>query len=352
MALDARVQRDSADIDRASVDVDLSSDEVCLVTGGAGFIGSHLVRELVRQGKQVVVYDFAPDASYIADCMDQVTFVYGDVVDMPHLMSVMAEHQVDVVFHLGYFMVPDTENRLGTAIQINCAGFHNVLEAARILNVRRVVWASSQAVYGEAASYQSGHLDEDDFVQPSLLYGACKLFNEHIGRFYREQRGLDNIGFRKTIVFGLGKSRRRDYSIMHLLVENALLGRPIEMPPVDYPANWIYVKDVVRAYLLGARAPRPEHMIFNVGGFVYRCSDVVEQVKRVVPDAVVHRQEEYALPDPIQVYWQDQTRAKEELGYEPVYTMEEATRDYARMIEEFGEQYKGAWLDYEVVPLP
>jgi len=332
--------------------VQWDSDEVCLVTGGAGFIGSYLVRELVSQGKKVVVLDVTPDASYIADCMDEVTFVYGDVADMPHLMGVMADHRVNVVFHLAYLLVPDTDNRLGAAIQVNCAGFHNVMEAARILKVRRVVWASSQAVYGQADFYPLGPVNEDVFVNPTLVYGACKIFNEHVSRYYRDVHNLDNMGFRKSVAYGLGKSRLRDYSIAHLLVENAVLGRPVEMPPVDYKANWLYVKDIVRAYLLAAQAPRPEHIIYNVGGFVQSCSEVIDILKKIVPGVTVHQQEGYILSHPIEVWNQDQSRAKEEFGYEPVYTVEEAVRDYTKMIEELGDQYKSAWSAYEVMPLP
>lgn len=158
------------------------------------------MRELVRKQKRVIVYDFAPDASYLADCMNDVGFIYGDVADMAHLTAVMAEHAVDVVFHLAYLLVPDTEERLGTAIQVNCAGFHNVMEAAKCQGVRRVVWPSSQAVYGLAEFYPEEPVSEDVFVNPTTLYGACKLFDEHIARHYREKEGVDNIGLRKLVV--------------------------------------------------------------------------------------------------------------------------------------------------------
>lgn len=319
------------------------SDEVCLVTGGAGFIGSHLVRELANQDKKVVVYDFTPDTSYIADCIDRITFVYGDVADMPHLVRVMADYGVNVVFHLAYLLVPDTDSRLNTAIQVNCAGFHNVMEAARIMNVRRVVWPSSQAVYGLAEFYPDEPLTEDVFVNPVTLYGACKLFNEHIARFYRRVHNLDNIGFRNTVVYGLGKSRRRDLSVSHLLIENALLGWPLEMPPVEYYANYVYVKDVVRAYLLAAQAPRPQHIIFNIGGYVHRHSEVVELMKKFVPGVTVHHQKSRTIPNPIDAYALDQSRARKELGYEPAYTLEEGIKDQIKMMEELGDQYRSAW---------
>ncbi len=328
------------------------SDEVVLVTGGAGFIGSHIVRELVNQGKKVVVYDFIPDASYIADCLDKVTFVYGDVADMPHLLGVMADHHVGIVFHLAYMLVPDSNDRMNSAIRSNCIGFQNVMEASRILKVRRVVWASSQAVYGRADFYPPGLVSEDIFVNPTLVYGACKLFNEHVARYYRDAYNLDNIAFRKSVAYGLGKSRLRDYSIAHLLVENAILGRPVEMPPVDYSANWLYVKDIVRAYLLAAQAPRPEHIVFNLGGFVHRNSEVVESLKRVLPAVTVRQQESYVLSHPIEVSAQDMSRIRDELGYEPVYTIEEAVKDYIQTIEQFDRQYKSAWSAYEVTPLP
>jgi UDP-glucose 4-epimerase len=332
--------------------VKLPGDEVCLVTGGAGFIGSHIVRELVSQGKKVIVFDFTPDASYIADCIDKVTFIYGDVADMPHLMAVMSDYKVGLVIHLAYMLVPDSDERMGWAIQTNCAGFQNVMEAARILKVRRVVWASSQAVYGKAEWYPAGFVKEDVHVNPYLVYGACKQFNEHVARFYHDVHGVDNMGFRKTVAFGLGKSRMRDYSVAHLLVENAILGRPLDVPPVDYPANWLYVKDIVRAYLLAAQAPKPEHIIFNVGGFTHKCSEVVGVLKGIYPDLKIKKQTEYILSHPIEVAYQDQSRARDEFGYEPVYTLEKAVEDYRMTVEKFGDQYKSAWTEYKVKPLP
>jgi nucleoside-diphosphate-sugar epimerase len=249
-------------------------------------------------------------------------------------------------------LVPDSNERTGSAIESNCIGFHNVMEAARIAKVRRVVWPSSQAVYGQADFYPPGPVSEDTFVNPTLVYGACKLFNEHIARFYRDQHKLDNIGFRKSVVYGLGKSRLRDISIAHYLVENAVLGRTLQMPPVDYHANYIYVKDVVRAYLLAAQAPPTEHLIFNLGGFVYQNSEAVEILKRLVPQVTVHQEREYSLSHPMEVFDQDQSRARDEFGYEPVYTLEEGTKDYIKMVEAMGEQYRSALSAYEVMPLP
>jgi nucleoside-diphosphate-sugar epimerase len=328
-----------------------NSDETCLVTGGAGFIGSHLVRELISQGKNVIAYDSNPDASYLADCMDKVKFVYGDIANMSDLMGVMADNKVNVVFHLGYLTVPDTDNQTYKAIQVNCAGFQNVMEAARILKVRRVVWASSQAVYGFAEGYPEGPIIEDVHVQPTTQYGACKQFNEHVGRYYRQAHGVDNIGFRKPVIYGLGKSRRRDLSISHLLIENAIVGRPLDVPPVDFYANYLYIKDVVRAYILGAQALPTKHMIFNINGYVHRCSEVVEILKGQIPGLSVVYKKSFDSPNPIDAYNLSPVRAKEEIGYEPAYTLAEGIQDFIKTRNELGNLYTSSSYEYEVTPL-
>jgi nucleoside-diphosphate-sugar epimerase len=329
----------------------LPGDEVYLVTGGAGFIGSHLVRELVAQGKKVVAFDYTPDAGYIVDCLDRATYVYGDVADMPHLAGVIAEHEVDVIFHLGYLLVPDTDNRMGRAIQVNCAGFQNVMEAARIHKVRRVVWASTQAVYGLADGYPDGPIAEDVHVMPNTVYGACKQFNEYVAAYYRQTHGLDNIGFRKPVVYGLGKSRRRDLSISHLLIENAILGRAVEVPPVNYAANYLYVQDVVRAYLLAAGASEVEHMIFNIGGHVHSVSEVVAILQDLFPGLTINQRESLDTPNPIDAYDQDPTRARQELAYNPAYSLVEGIQDFVQARAELGHLYTAAGTEFKTRPL-
>ncbi|MCJ7434626.1 MAG: NAD(P)-dependent oxidoreductase [Anaerolineales bacterium] len=327
------------------------SDETCLVTGGCGFIGSHLVRELADQGRNVIAYDFNPDVSYLADCLDKVKFVYGDVANMAHLMGVMADYKVNVVFHLGYMLVPDTDNRTGRAIQVNCAGFQNVMEAARILKIRRVVWASSQAVYGFAEGYPVTPISEDVHVNPTTQYGACKLFNEHVARYYWQQHGVDNIGLRKPVVYGLGKSRRRDLSISHRLIENAIVGRPVEVPPADFHANYVYVKDIVRAYIFAMQAPPTKHIIFNINGYAYRCSEVVEILRGLFPDLLVSNVKSLDTPNPIDAYDLSPIRAREELGYEPAYALADGVRDFLNARKELGHMYTSSSYDYDVTPL-
>lgn len=319
--------------------VRLEGEKTFLVTGATGFIGSHLTRELVKQGQKVLAFDISPDTTYIRDVLDKVTFVQGDVSELSEILDAIRGYDIDCIFHLAAMLVPDSDKRPATAIKVNCGGFNNVLEAARILRIRRVVWASSLAVCGLSDFYDSELVSEDLFVKPTTLYGACKLFQEHIASYYREMHGIDNIGFRKSIVYGSGKSRIRDLSISHRLIENPILGKPVRMPPGDYESNYVYVKDVVRAYLLACRVEKPEHIVFNIGGHVYKNSEVVGLIKKFFPDAVVEREKQYGLPQPIWVYAQDLARAKEELGYEPAYRLEEGIRDFIDTLSDLGGMY-------------
>jgi nucleoside-diphosphate-sugar epimerase len=163
--------------------------------------------------------------------------------------------------------------------------------------------------------------------------------------------GVVNIGFRKPIVYGLGKSRRRDLSISHLLIENAIVGRPVEVPPVDFYANFLYVKDVVRAYILAAQASSTEHMIFNITGSVHRCSEVVEVLRSLIPGIVVTYKESLDTSNPIDAYDLSPARAKKELGYQPAYTLTEAVQDFIETRRELGHLYSSSSYEYTVTSL-
>ena len=335
----------------SALDIKWEGNQTCLITGGTGLIGSYLIRELLDLGKKVVVMSGSTDASYIADTVDRITFVPGSTKDLSTLIHVVKDHNVDIVFHMDYSGNRPTNKAVGEAIQLNMAGFHNVLEAARLFDVDRVVFGSSQSVYGLAEFYD-GKVDETVAPRPVLVYGAWRLFNEHMARFYRDEHGVSSVGLRFSVVYGLGKSRLGDYSIAHLLIENAIMGRPVEMPPVNYSVCWEYIRDAVQACLRGAAAPHPEHVVYNVGGFVSTCEETVDILRQFIPDLSIIQQDEYILPHPIEVSDVDMTRAKEELGYEPVYTLEKGIKDYMDMYAKMADQYKSAWTAYRVLPLP
>ena len=234
-----------------------------------------------------------------------------------------------MIVHLGYAN-GEVTSQPDRAIQINVTATNQTFQIARLMGVRRVVWASSGAAYGYHPTIPADAepLREDAPMRPLSLYGACKLFNEHIAEDYARRFGLDHIGFRLTSIYGLGRSSRRGIGrdFYSRLVEQAVAGEPLITPLPDQIFNWTYVEDVARAFHTALRAPKPKVRLFNVSGDARTVAESVEFVRTdLVPGAEIQlgTERERRIP----VLTNDLIRA--ELGWEPKFSMEEGMRDYA-----------------------
>ncbi|MCD6243155.1 NAD(P)-dependent oxidoreductase [Candidatus Bathyarchaeota archaeon] len=298
-----------------------------LVTGGTGFIGSHLIRELVNRGEEVIAYDYQPNYEAISDVKDKVKVIRGDVLDVTDLLECVKKYGVEYIVHLAYLLIPQSQEKPLKAIKVNCEGTTNIFEIARIMDVKRVVWASSISVYGRAEYYGHKPVNEDAPKMPLNVYGACKVLNEFMGEYYYEKYGLDNIGLRFTVVYGPGRARGQT-AFASELIEGAALGRPVKVSYGNQKVDWQYVKDAVKAIILACNVKQTKHRIFNTCGELRTIYEAAEYIKKLIPDAVIH-------VEPGELGWQmefDITRAKEELGYTPSYTMEEGIREHINII--------------------
>src|SRR5574341_797907 len=156
-----------------------------LVTGGAGFLGSHLVRALARRGTCVVAYDngLTGTPRNLADLQGKVAVVDGDVTDLSQLCRTIQQYGVDRIIHGAAIssMAPSIQ-RPAQAVQVNIAGSVNVLEAMRLFPVERCLHISSEEAYGRA---RAEPIREDQRLEPVTPYGATKVAVEHLGRAYR-----------------------------------------------------------------------------------------------------------------------------------------------------------------------
>ncbi|HEX2172102.1 MAG TPA: NAD(P)-dependent oxidoreductase [Dehalococcoidia bacterium] len=300
-----------------------------LITGGTGFLGSYLARHLLDLGEgPIVLFDILINRENIADLGDNVTVVQGDQSEAVEVLEVVRQYDVTEIVHLGY-AIGELTSQPERAIQVNVNGTNEIFQIARILGVRRVVWASSGAAYGYHPTIpaEAEPLREDAPMRPLSLYGACKLFNEHVAEDYARRFGLDHIGFRFTSIYGLGRSSRRliGRDFYSRLVEHAVAGEPYTTPLADQLFNWTYVEDVARAIHTALRAPKPKVRIFNVSGDTRSVAESVEfDRSELVPGAPVEigTQRERRIP----ILTNDLIRA--ELGWEPKFSMEEGMRDY------------------------
>ena len=237
-----------------------------LVTGGAGFIGSHLVESLLATGNRVVVLDnfrtgTKENLSAVAE-NSHLTIVEGDIRDQKTIATVM--DGVDGVFHLAANVsVPVAKENPAESFDINVRGTHNVLEAARRASVSKVVLASSAAVYGDA----SGEVvTENSTVCPISQYGLEKQILEKMAEFYDQAYGMQTVTLRLFNVFGPRQSADSQYAgVITLFAKCLREGKPIQIyGDGKQTRDFIYVSDVIRALMTSMTKELAENRIFNV----------------------------------------------------------------------------------------
>lgn len=236
-----------------------------LVTGGAGFIGSHLVDTLVAGGCRVTVLDNLSTGreANLALSRERVRFIRGDIRDRNILDEAAAE--CEVIFHLAAVVsvVQTTEDPLGSAA-INEAASLQVLEAARSARARRLVFASSCAVYGDDPTLPKR---EDLLPNPLTPYAVQKLAVEHYLRVYYLLYSLETVGLRFFNVFGPRQDPSSPYSgVISIFMMKALKGeQPVIYGDGLQTRDFVFVEDVVQALILAAASPSASGKILNVG---------------------------------------------------------------------------------------
>jgi nucleoside-diphosphate-sugar epimerase len=294
-----------------------------LITGGSGCIGSYLIRDLMASGKRVVNYDFNPQQHILKqvvapEALSEIVSVTGDVTDLPQLLRTIKEQQVEQIIHLASLQIPASNANPPLAEKINVGGLVNVLEAARLLAVKKVVWSSSIAVFGTSAEYDNKPVKNDAYHRPQSVYGACKSLGEYLLNYYFDTYGVDTVGLRYTAVYGVGREVGRT-SFTTEMIRKAAQGISYEVPFGDDKIDWQYVEDVSRVTLRALAAERTRTRIFNTRGDVRKVSDGVEYLKKLVPDAQLTLQ-----PGSFGIAWEYDTEpAERELGFKPEFTMEQ-----------------------------
>ena len=238
-----------------------------LVTGGAGFIGSHLVDALMDAGHEVRVLDNLSSGSRYNLQKLPSEFIEGDVADFEVVK--MSVEGCDLIFHQAALVsVPKSIENPALNHDTNVTGTFNVFEAARLANVPRIVYASSAAVYGNAPKLQKS---ESDHVAPMTPYAMAKYNSELLAAVYAQMYDIQSIGLRYMNVFGPRQDPTSPYSgVLSIFCQRALAGEGVTIyGDGEQTRDFVYVQDVVRANLLGsahlancnARAD-----VFNVGG--------------------------------------------------------------------------------------
>jgi UDP-glucose 4-epimerase len=307
-----------------------------LITGGAGFIGSHIAHRLVETGHEVVVLDnfFTGSRANLAAVADRVRIVEGDVRHLAMVEECAAGCQV--VFHEAAIVsVPYSVERPQESHDVNIQGTLNVLQAARKAGTRRVVFASSAAVYGEEPT-----LPKTEAMRPEPMspYGVEKITGEHYLATWSKLFALETVALRYFNVFGPRQDPRSPYSgVISVFVDRILGGRPITFfGDGSQCRDFVYVDDVVDANLLAAMRAGVSGSVFNVAcGQRTTLLELASLVERAAERRVERSFAEPRAGD-IKESVADIARARAELGYAPVVDVEEGLKRLVRYVRSSG----------------
>ena len=284
------------------------------IIGGTGFIGRRLIPLLAQRGEEIVCMDINPQTANYGDFGKQVRVVRGDVTQFDDVVAQMAAAKPSRVVNLAYLLGSEHPPRF--AFKLNILGMDNCFEAARILGVNRVVYASSLAVSGEQKFYGDRVVTEEDFRHGHVQYAMHKIFNEWQAQDYREKHGLEITAIRPANVTGNDKIVG---SVDHVFcITTPARGKPVSFPYKDAMRCPIHVDDIAEVFARVVMTDKPKHWVYNTGGTAISLGDLAEMVRAFLPDA--------------QINFDKETGGKELSGNYLI--------DNSRLVEEFGVQYR------------
>ncbi len=301
-----------------------------LVTGGTGFIGSYVVRDLLERGEKVVCLQRSGVTDAFREVLGEdnlarVKIVTGDLSNSLQLFKTIQENDIKVIAHLAFIMRPLVEQDPAYALQVNCVGMANILEAVRLFHLKKVVSVGAGAVFGRIGEwYKEPMKDTAPFYDLNTFYSATKALDEVMCRLYFDKFGVDNTVLRLAMVFGIGKWKSGMMAEFNEVLRKASLNIPATMKNADTLWGYVYVEDLSQLILQACDATPTKTCIFNVMDAELDLHEIKKIICKVNPEARITveagKSGIYVLPR------MDTTAVRTELGWRPKYGIEEGIR--------------------------
>lgn len=323
-----------------------------LITGGYGFIGAWIIRNLLAQGDEVWVYDLKEDPRRLLVIMPEtearkVQFVQGDVTDLPGLQKAIAQHKITHIIHLAGLQVPTCRVNPILGAQVNIIGTLAVFEAIRLAGnqVQRLVYASSAAVFGPPEKYPQGPLSDDVKLLPSTHYGYFKCCNEGNAAVYFQDFGISSIGLRPWTVYGVGRDLGMT-SEPTKAIKAVSINRPYH---ISYGGlqDLQFVDDVAKIFVRCLERPYQGAKSYNIRGHVVDLPTFHRAFCTVEPAAkqlVTHGDRQLAIAFDL-----DDAALQKDLGPMPRTSLEDGIR---QTLESFRQLQREGRLDISDLEAP
>ena len=297
-----------------------------LVTGGAGFIGSHLVDEALEEGYDVVTIDNLNNGK-LENLNKDAKFYKVDIVDIDNLSLVFEKEKPDYVIHLAaqISLRESLKNPIYDAEQ-NILGSINILECCRKFNVKKVVYASSAAVYGFPKYLP---VDEKHPINPFSPYGVSKHTVEHYLQYYHENFEIDYIILRYSNVYGERQDPLGEAGVIAIFIDKLKKGeRPIIFGDGEQTRDFIYANDVVEANLL-ALEKETENKVFNISTNIETSvNELFKKIKEIM-NSDINPTYEKPIKE-VRNIRLDNSLAEKELNWKPKVELNEGLKKIAK----------------------
>lgn len=258
-----------------------------LVIGGMGFIGSRIVRSLVELQEEVVVVGRRPTLHRLGQVAEKVNVVQGDKTNIDQIFDWISTYKVSKIVDASSELEAESERVPYSATKINLIGTLNVFEAARIAGIKRVIWASSLAVYGDKKRSGGVPQNEEALNHPITVYGACKTYGEFMTKLYNARWETNIVALRASSLYGPLRTSGTN-SWLTDVVKLPLMGQVVDIPVgPDETTNLCFVDDCAEAFVKCCQYERDRlpHDIYYIGGFKASMRELMEEVKKHIPGA-------------------------------------------------------------------
>lgn len=303
-----------------------------LVTGGNGFIGSHVTKQLTSAGHSVTSFDKRPISPLLESIQGEFEHVQGDITNPVSIFQAVRNSEPDRIIHLVSLLGRESQAEPQRAYTVNVMGTIYTLEAAVTFGIDRVIGASSAASYGVIPSEYTT-LNESVPQQPRSIYGLCKYNLERLGMTYATQHDIEFAAIQPF--HGFGPDRNRGNVEDAFLLKAAVSDTPYTVTDWERPMELIAVQDEADAFIRAVLTDELSHNRYLIGsGESTTLSDIRNMISESKPNAPIEVEKPANFDDSPALPPSDTSRIEDDLGWEATYSIQEMVEEYLAWLKE------------------